>query len=179
MHSQSLIDLKDRRLDPDYHLYYYSQKNINPRLPPPIFDHRVWNSKSGQDTQDELKFGPTLEHPTPSLLAPTKPLASPIGSPSPKSHFENDQIWRRSTQDELLASVVAAGGDTRTVTPQPDYSSLLPFQSRQPTPEAPFQYRRQGSSESYSSSGSYSAQDSRTDIVNSMASLRINEREVS
>ena len=38
------ISPSDPRLDPNYYAYYYSQRPLNPRLPPPLFNP-AWNQQ--------------------------------------------------------------------------------------------------------------------------------------
>eukprot|EP00727_Mastigamoeba_balamuthi_P012133 m51a1_g7542 putative maternal protein pumilio (845) ;mRNA; r:70110-73424 len=62
------LNNQDFRLDPKYHKYYYSQKPLDPRLPPPIF---AWNLPSAG--------------PQPVAVAPAVPVAGAGGPRAPKS----------------------------------------------------------------------------------------------
>jgi len=77
---ESAVDENDPRLSPEYFAYYYAQRPLDPRLPPPLFNWSSWRyATQGRKSVDgdlELFKGPASDLMAAAVAAAAEPKAS-------------------------------------------------------------------------------------------------------
>eukprot|EP00005_Dracoamoeba_jomungandri_P000822 CAMPEP_0174250706 /NCGR_PEP_ID=MMETSP0439-20130205/793_1 /TAXON_ID=0 /ORGANISM="Stereomyxa ramosa, Strain Chinc5" /LENGTH=861 /DNA_ID=CAMNT_0015330845 /DNA_START=106 /DNA_END=2691 /DNA_ORIENTATION=- len=160
------INPQDPRLDPQYYEYYYSQRPLDPRLPPPLI--LPWNRSYAPFSEDEENYqlaqqmqrASQEEFPESKLVAPQPESRTSVGYPQQLGDWGNNTLeenWSHGkTREKILTGV---GKQSRLVdmiqqdfprTPSPVYSKAVrtlsqPQQNGQMEQQLPMQQRQRHS----------------------------------
>lgn len=111
------INPQDPRLDPNYYAYYYSQRPLDPRLPPPL-PPSSWNWAQYQAYLKHNNINPNSIPKLPGMEDDASPASQPASSEGSLAS-DDGESFRKASLKELLESSSPNGLDESDDSPTP------------------------------------------------------------